>query len=155
MEIERKYLIDASNIPINLQQYPHRTIEQGYLFTKPVLRIRKDGEHYELTYKSSGLMSREEYTLPLNKESYEQLLPKVSGHMIHKIRYVIPFQDNLAIELDVFSGLHKPLIIAEIEFPDQLTAERVIVPAWFGEEVTFSGKYHNSYLAQHGYSPSS
>ena len=57
MEIERKYLI--LTLPENTEQYPCRIIEQGYLNTEPVIRIRRDNEKYELTYKSKGLMTRE------------------------------------------------------------------------------------------------
>ena len=56
MEIERKYLI--KKLPENLESYPCRHIEQGYLCTAPVVRIRKDNDKYELTYKSKGLKKR-------------------------------------------------------------------------------------------------
>ena len=71
MEIERKYLI--KELPENLKSYPCRHIEQGYLCTSPVVRIRKDNDKYELTYKSKGLMVREEYNLPLDAKAYEHL----------------------------------------------------------------------------------
>ena len=61
MEIERKYLIDATKLPFSPEDYPVHHIEQGYLCTEPVVRIRKDNEDYFLTYKSKGLMSRDEY----------------------------------------------------------------------------------------------
>ena len=54
MEIERKYLIHT--IPFDLSSFPFRTIEQGYLCTNPVVRIRKDNDRYELTYKSRGTL---------------------------------------------------------------------------------------------------
>ena len=64
MEIERKYLV--KQIPGNLGSFPCRIIEQGYLSTSPVIRIRKDNDLFELTYKSGGLMAREEVNLPLD-----------------------------------------------------------------------------------------
>lgn len=73
MEIERKFLVKKENLPENLEQYPSKVIEQGYLCTEPVVRIRKSNEDYYLTYKSKGLLSREEYNLPLTKEAYEHL----------------------------------------------------------------------------------
>ena len=75
MEIERKYLIDT--LPEDYQDYPCRHIEQAYLNTDPVIRIRKDNNKYELTYKSKGLMAREEYNLPLDEASYQHLLTKI------------------------------------------------------------------------------
>ena len=65
MEIERKYLLDQ--LPENLTSYPCKKIEQGYLSTEPVVRIRRSDDEYYLTYKSKGLMVREEYNLPLTK----------------------------------------------------------------------------------------
>ena len=99
MEIERKYLIDT--LPEDYQDYPCRHIEQAYLNTDPVIRIRKDNNKYELTYKSKGLMAREEYNLPLDEASYQHLLTKIDGRLIRKKRYMIPLNDSLTIELDV------------------------------------------------------
>ena len=82
MEIERKYLIDT--LPEDYQDYPCRHIEQAYLNTDPVIRIRKDNNKYELTYKSKGLMAREEYNLPLDEASYRHLLTKIDGRLIRK-----------------------------------------------------------------------
>ena len=69
MEIERKFLIkDLHSLPFSIEAYPHRELEQAYLCTRSVVRIRKDDEQYFLTYKSKGLMIREEYNLPLNRQ---------------------------------------------------------------------------------------
>ena len=146
MEIEKKYLI--KQLPENLEQYPHRTIEQGYLCTDPVVRIRKDGDDYVLTYKSRGFLSREEYNLPLTAEAYLHLRPKTDGRIIQKERYCIPYQDTLTIELDIFKGELSPLILAEVEFQNEASAKTFLPPDWFGEDVTFSSKYHNSTLSQ-------
>lgn len=53
MEIERKYLVQT--LPDPLDSYPSHCIEQGYLCTAPVVRIRRQDEEYWLTYKSKGL----------------------------------------------------------------------------------------------------
>lgn len=145
MEIERKYLIPL--LPTNLEQYPLRLIEQGYLCTEPVVRIRRDNEHYELTYKSKGLMIREEHNLPLTQEAYEHLKKKIDGHTITKKRYMIPLEPY-TVELDVFEGIHAPLILAEVEFPTEEAANAFTPPHWFGEEVTYSTLYHNSTLSK-------
>ncbi len=148
MEIERKYLITADHLPQNLDEYPFREIEQGYLCTDPVVRIRKDNDEYFLTYKSKGLMAREEYNLPLTKEAYLHLRSKVDGRIISKKRYMIPLGDCLMIELDIFLEDLTPLMLAEVEFPDEFSANHFTPPAWFGEDVTFSSDYHNSTLSQ-------
>lgn len=146
MEIERKYLINE--LPKDLDHYSKRELEQGYLCTEPVIRIRKDNERYELTYKSKGLMVREEHTLPLTKDSYEHLKEKIDGRLISKTRYLIPHNQNLTIELDVFHNDLAPLLLAEVEFPNEELALAFLPPAWFGEDVTFSTQYHNSNLSK-------
>lgn len=146
MEIERKYLI--SELPKHLDDYPHRTLEQAYLCTEPVVRVRRDADDFILTYKSKGLMVREEYNLPLTEAAYRHLLTKADGRIITKERYCIPYKNNLTIELDVFSGDLAPLILAEVEFSSEEEANAFLPPDWFGEDVTFSSKYHNSTLSQ-------
>ncbi len=141
MEIERKFLIQS--LPGNLDSCPFHQIEQGYLCTDPVVRIRRQDEDYYLTYKSKGLMVREEYNLPLTKE-----LPKVDGILISKKRYLIPLSSSLTVELDIFEGELSPLILAEVEFDTEQEAKKFTPPGWFGEDVTYSPDYHNSVLSQ-------
>lgn len=148
MEIERKFLI--KQIPQGCTSFPCRQIEQAYLNTDPVVRVRRDNDDYYLTYKGKGLLSREEYNLPLNKEAYEHLLSKADGIILTKKRYMIPVpgSDHLTIELDIFEGHYDGLILAEVEFSTEEEAKAFIPPVWFGEDVTFSGEYHNSRLSQ-------
>lgn len=146
MEIERKYLIPA--LPEDLHITKTRELEQGYLCTAPVVRIRRDNDTYELTYKSSGLMVRQEYNLPLTQEAYEHLREKVDGRLIMKTRHEIPLDAAHIIELDIFHGDLAPLVLAEVEFADEEEANHFTPPAWFGEDVTFSSRYHNSNLSK-------
>lgn len=144
MEIERKYL--TKELPAHLDSYPHDEIEQAYLCTSPVMRIRRQGDIYLFTYKGSGLMAREEYNLPLNADAFAHLLPKTDGRIIRKTRYRIPYTCgglDLTIELDIFQS-PSDLIMAEVEFPDEESAKQFIPPAWFDCEVTHDPKYHNS-----------
>lgn len=145
MEIERKFLL--KEIPENIESYPMRQLEQGYLCTGPVVRIRKDNDKYELTYKGKGAMVREEYNLPLTKEAYEHLREKIDGRLITKKRYMIPFE-KYTIELDIFEGDLAPLTLAEVEFSSEEEANNFVAPDWFAEDVTFSKLYHNSYLSR-------
>lgn len=147
MEIERKFLI--RELPKELAQYQCLRIEQAYLCTSPVVRIRRqDGEYY-LTYKGSGLLAREEYNLPLTKEGYEHLLPKADGNVISKNRYLIPIEGtDLKVELDVFDAPFAPLMIAEVEFPDIEAANAFMPLDWFAQDVTDDPGYHNSNLSR-------
>ena len=144
-EIERKYLIRT--LPENLDAYPYHENEQGYLCTEPVVRIRRQDEDYYLTYKSKGLMIREEYNLPLNAEAYAHLKTKIDGRLISKRRYLIPFAPY-TIELDIFSSPEEGLMLAEVEFPSREAALAFQAPDWFGEDVTGSARYHNSTLSK-------
>ena len=146
MEIERKFLIHK--LPDNLNAYPFQLLEQAYLCTDPVVRVRRSDDIYTLTYKSKGLMSREEYNLPLTAESYEHLKKKADGNIIRKKRFRIPLPDELTIELDLFDTPFEELILAEVEFTSEEQAHSFLPPDWFGEEVTWSTEYHNSTLSQ-------
>lgn len=160
MEIERKYLI--RQLPELLSAYDFHRIAQGYLCTKPVVRIRRSDDTYYLTYKGSGMMVREEYNLPLTKEAYEHLLPKIDGLLISKTRYLIPLSaaehglaglrdENspmLTAELDIFEGPLAPLMLVEVEFESVEEANAFVAPDWFGEDVTEDGRYHNSNMSK-------
>ena len=160
MEIELKFTV--KKLPDDLSDYPCRIIEQAYLNTTPVIRIRREDDRYYLTYKGEGLMAREEYNLPLNAEAYAHLLPKADENIISKKRYLIPLdrsccpKDDAAqtenwqpvVELDIFAAPFDGLIIAEVEFPSIETAHAFIPPAWFDKDVTNDPAYHNSNLSR-------
>ena len=146
MEIEKKYLL--KELP-DLSSCEYHKIEQAYLCTGPVVRVRREDEKYYMTYKGSGLMSREEYNLPLTAESYEHLKKKADGNIISKTRYLIPLEKgHLVAEVDVFEEPFAPLVMAEVEFESEEQANAFVAPEWFGEEVTFDGRYHNSYMSK-------
>lgn len=146
MEIERKFLIQE--LPDDLDSYPFLLLEQAYLCTEPVVRVRRSDDIYTLTYKSKGLMSREEYNLPLTAESYEHLKQKADGNVIRKKRFRIPLPNKLTIELDLFDAPFEGLILAEVEFASEEQALAFLPPDWFGKEVTWSTEYHNSTLSR-------
>lgn len=160
MEIERKFTV--KKLPDHLDQYPCHIIEQAYLNTDPVVRIRRQDDEYYMTYKGKGLLAREEYNLPLNEHSYYHLREKADGNIISKKRYVIPvahptfasenakFVDpsGLYVELDIFDEPFAPLIIAEVEFPSEDMANAFIPLDWFDQDVTHDPSYHNSNLSR-------
>ena len=159
MEIERKFML--KELPQDLESYPFLHIEQAYLSTDPVVRVRKQNEEYFLTYKGSGMMTRVEHNLPLTEEAYYHLREKADGNIISKKRYLIPLHNpgfkegfptppedyTLLIELDVFDAPFAPLTLAEVEFGSQEAANSFVPPDWFGEEVTYHKEYHNSYMS--------
>lgn len=150
MEIERKFLINPNALPHNLGAYPHKKYTQGYLCTEPVLRVRREGEDYVVTYKSKGLIAREEYNLPLTEEAFAHLIGKADGLVISKTRYFIPEKDGLTIELDIFDEPLAPLILAEVEFDSIENANAYVPPTWFGRDVSNEVTFHNSTLSKAG-----
>lgn len=148
IEIERKFLV--KEIPDKLDTFERIDMTQGYLNTNPVVRIRKENDDYVLTYKGSGLLSRSEYNLPLDEESFNHLIKKCDGIIISKSRYKIPLKNNLIAELDIFKGDLDSLNLVEVEFNSVEEADNFIPPEWFGEDVTTDGRYHNSYISKYG-----
>lgn len=160
MEIERKFTVKS--LPENLEHYPCHIIEQAYLNTDPVVRIRRQDDDYYMTYKGKGLLAREEYNLPLNEPSYYHLRNKADGNVISKKRYVIPIekptflsdfgenidQISLYVELDIFEAPFAPLVIAEVEFPTEDLANAFLPLDWFDQDVTNDPAYHNSNLSR-------
>ena len=115
---------------------------------EPVIRVRKDGEAYYLTYKGNGKFEREEYNLPLNAAAFENLLLKCDGIILEKRRYRIPLSEGKrTAELDIFKGAYKGLLYVEVEFEDTEEASEFKAPDWFGEEVTGKPGFSNSELA--------
>lgn len=152
MEIEKKFLL--KELPDCLEEFPKKEIEQGYLCTQPVVRIRKSNDSYILTYKSGPLQEgvedtrvNQEVEVPLNKEGYRHLSKKVDNHLISKTRYLIPLPDGHMGELDIFHGRLDGLYFIEVEFKDEEDARQFVPPGWFGENVSNDGRYANSFLS--------
>lgn len=162
MEIERKFTV--KKLPKDLEKYPCYTIEQAYLNTDPVVRVRRQDDEYYMTYKGKGLLAREEHNLPLNEASYYHLREKADGNVISKKRYVIPIteprfipdhikdidQTSLCVELDIFDAPFAPLVIAEVEFPSEELANAFLPLDWFDQDVTQDPAYHNSNMSKTG-----
>lgn len=153
-EIEKKFLI--KNLPGDLNQYKKIHVVQGYLSSsgRPSLRVRKYGEEYILSYKFKEKTQREaanvarEVELPLVEETFEHLMKKIDGQIIEKNRYLIPLQDDLVAELDVFEGYLDGLKFVEVEFKSEEDAANFNPPEWFGKDVTFDVHFKNGYLAR-------
>lgn len=149
VEIERKFL--PENIPYELDQLESHFIEQGYLNTSPVVRVRRKDDKYILTCKGQGMMERVEYEMLLDEASYNNLIKKADGNIITKRRHIIPLENGLVGELDVFEGALKGLVMLEVEFNSREAAEAFIIPEWFGKEVTTDPRYHNSNMSKPDY----
>ncbi|MBQ2642434.1 MAG: CYTH domain-containing protein [Eubacterium sp.] len=146
VEIEFKYL--PKELPSNLDSYEHHKIEQAYLGTAPVVRIRQEDDQYILTYKNGAGFAHNEVSLPLDEKSYKHLLEKADGNIITKTRYFIPLEDGHTAELDIFEDKFDGMLLVEVEFESLDDADSFVPPDWFGENVTKDKRYHNSYLSR-------
>ncbi|MGE4214104.1 MAG: CYTH domain-containing protein [Anaerotignaceae bacterium] len=148
MEIEKKYL--ATSIPFSLDCYKSKKISQCYISTDPTIRLRQSDNRYILTIKGSGLICREEFELLLTNEQYEKLLLKAETPILYKTRYLVPIENNLTAEVDIYHGSLHGLITVEVEFVSIQSAETFIPPLWFGSDVSNDFRYTNSNLCLHG-----
>lgn len=155
MEIERKFLLNK--LPENLDTCTCYQMEQAYVTTSPVIRVRKKIDitngttnacKYILTIKSKGLLAHEEYELDLDEEGYNNVLKKAEGNVITKNRYIIPLGDGLIFELDIFKGIFDGLILGEIEFPSEEMAKKYTPPEFVSEEVTYDRRFSNSSMSK-------
>jgi len=146
-EIERKFLL--KRLPEKLKQSRRCLIAQGYLAAEAGgrhVRLRKKGKTASLTFKVGRGAHREEREISLSPKQFAALWPGTAGRRLRKVRYDIPWK-NLVIEIDVYRGRHAGLVVAEVEFPDQVTCRRFKPPSWFGREVTGEKRYSNVRLA--------
>jgi len=154
VEIERKFLV--SNLEECLQHHTKSiTIVQGYLSFDPArtVRIRKTDTKAFLTIKGKSNETgdtRFEWEKEIKENEAIQLFDLCLGQTIRKTRYIVPYQSHI-FEIDVFSGNHQGLVIAEIELSS--SSEKVDLPKWIGQEVTGDNRYYNSVLAKEGLKP--
>jgi|SRR5437588_3487996 len=147
-EIERKFLI--KHLPVEILHSRHFRLQQGYLANEPRgrhVRLRKKGKTISLTFKVGRGSSREEREIRLSPKQFAMLWPATRGRRLQKTRYEIPWK-NLKIEIDIYRGRNKGLVVAEVEFPSQASCRRFKPPRWFGREITGEKRYSNVRLAR-------
>jgi adenylate cyclase len=143
-EIERKYLV-SNEILTLLEESSGTTIKQGYLVKNDSfnLRVRIKGEKGFLTLKTSGAkLFRTEFEYPIPKSDAEYMLNTLNS-VITKKRYGVMHGDKLW-EIDIFSGQHDGLVIAEVEISHE--DEVILLPSWIIEEVTEDPRFYNQNL---------
>jgi len=149
VEIERKFLVDTAL----LKPLANGTkIRQGYLSVDPerVVRVRIADERAFLTIKgkSKGIVRTElEYEIPKNEA--EVLIKMCHDFPVEKTRYKENIGD-IIWEIDVFEGANEGLVMAEVELADE--NQKVDLPEWLGDEVSFDSRYYNSWLSKNPFS---
>lgn len=105
----------------------------------PILRIRKNGEKYEMTKKypvKEGDSSKQhEFTISLTKEEFEELSNSLKGKRTHKIRYNHEYNGRIA-EVDVFQDRLKGLVVVDFEFETEEEKDKFEMPNFCLADVT-------------------
>lgn len=147
-EIERKFLI--KRLPLNILRSRHFRIAQGYLANETGgrhVRLRKRARTNSLTFKVDRGVAREEREIRLSAKQFAVLWPATAGRRLRKVRYEVRWK-NFTVEIDVYQGSNRGMVIAEVEFPSEASCRNFKPPAWFGREVTGEKRYSNVRLAR-------
>lgn len=156
IETERKYLIADRDIDFKAKSVSYSHIRQGYLTNDPerAVRVRIEERHYAagdvqtrcyLTVKGKPFndgASKVEVETEITWDDAHQLMDMAMATIV-KVRYHIPYGSQMW-EVDVFSGVHSGLIIAELEYDITETFNN---PTWVGDDVTADGRYSNQHMA--------
>jgi len=150
-EIERKFLV-KNKITEILKEIQPNYCNQTYLTSddEKVVRVRIMGKKGYLTIKSKVIgISRHEFEYEKPLTDAKKMINLFGNQVIEKTRYLIPIKSH-TWEVDVFEGINKGLIIAEIELDSE--DEYFDTPDWILKEVTGEVKYYNNKLQSHPYS---
>jgi adenylate cyclase len=145
-EIERKFLVRNDSWRAGAEG--KALLRQGYIASMDDRSVRVrvlDEKKARLTIKiGRSSITREEFEYDIPVADAEQLLDDAIGVVIEKTRYRVPHK-GFVWEVDVFSGRHGGLVIAEVEMRSE--SDKPDLPAWLGREVTGDFRYSNQALA--------
>ncbi|MCA9356843.1 hypothetical protein H6784_03600 [Candidatus Nomurabacteria bacterium] len=103
-----------------------------------ILRIRKNGDSYEITKKQpvSGTDSshQTENTIPLSEEEFKDL-SELPGKRLRKIRYYYS-ENETDYEIDVFKDDLEGLVVVDVEFDSNELKAKFTAPDWVLADVT-------------------
>lgn len=153
MEIERKFLVTGDDWRADAG--PGVPIRQFYLaLPGGVLRVRRAGPRAYLTLKGrvTGISRPEfEFEIPAG-DADEMAACFAAAPHIAKTRHAVDFEGQ-TWTVDVFSGPHAGLVLAEIELEQE--DQTITPPPWVGREVSHDPRYFNSEMARSGQVPKS
>lgn len=139
IELELTYL--AKYLPQGLTGCPSKEIIDIYIPASqphPKLRIRQNGDTYEITKKEpvqgGDASKQEEQTIKLTSAEF-QTLSQLEGKKAHKIRYYFPSERRTA-EIDVFQGPLKGLVVVDFEFDTEVEKAKFAMPDFCLAEIT-------------------
>ena len=150
IEIERKFLLDG--LPPALAFARRRAILQGYLAIDgdTEVRIRRTPAGSTLTIKHGSGEVRVEEELELGERQADALWELTDGRRLQKVAPRQMRVDGHDVEVDEYAGALDGLVVAEVEFIDEASAQAFEPPALFGRELTGDPAYANRNLAMFG-----
>ena len=152
-EIERKYTVNY--LPEDLKITNIEDIEQAFIYRdiNTVIRIRKIHNRKKncleciYTIKTKGDIEYDknfekvaniyEIENSIQENEYNELIENKISNVIRKTRMVIPIENNLHVEMDVYYEYLDGFLTAEIEFPNEDIANTFKKPKWLGEEIGY------------------
>ena len=140
LEIERKFLVANDSWRHSASRRVH--IRDGLVATDNVrkVRIRISDETATIAVKGprAGITRAEfEYAIPLS-DAQEIIRTLPQERVLEKWRHLVP-HEGVNWEVDVYEGLLKGIVLAEIEM--RTPNQKLSVPPWIGQEVTGNPKY--------------
>jgi len=155
VEIERRFLVrnPCEALGAGMEEPSH--IVQGYFGCIDRLRVRvrilsDDRGRCDafLTFKGARRgYCRLEFEYPLSLGNARRALDTLpTNRIIRKRRHKVHNRDGMLWLVDQFEGPNDGLVLAEIELSH--AGQKIEMPPWIGEEITFNSRYGNSRLAK-------
>ena len=145
-EIERKFLVRSDGWRSAVET--KSVFRQGYIASMDDRSVRVrilDGRKAKLTIKiGRSTITRDEFEYDIRSPMPKSCCRTRSASSSRRRAIRVPHED-FVWEVDVFTGEHRGLVIAEVE----MTAETddPPLPTWLGREVTGDFRYSNQALA--------
>ncbi|MBD3359734.1 MAG: hypothetical protein GF365_03455 [Candidatus Buchananbacteria bacterium] len=140
IEYEKTYLLKF--IPDNLIKAPYKEIIDIYIpknSKHPKLRIRKNGDDYEICKKYPVILDdasqQHEFTIPITANEFKELSSNLTGKRARKYRYYYKYKNKTA-EIDVFKDDLTGLILVDFEFTNEQEKDKFMPPEFCLAEVT-------------------
>lgn len=153
-EIERKY--EIKELPKDLKIETIAKIDQVFIYDDgfTLIRLRKQTStskketnvNYVYTIKANGnIKSDNNYQISqkyeiekyITKEQYDTLKKNKINNEIQKTRIVVPIDNCLKAEIDIYNGYLQDFLTVEVEFENKTKAEEFEKPYWFGKEIGY------------------
>ena len=139
IELEKTYL--AKYLPADLEKSPSKEIKDIYIpkeLNHPCLRIRKNGDSYQMTkkepVKDKDSSEQYEHTIKLTAEEFAAL-EHTPGKEARKIRYYYKLNGR-TYEIGVYKNALEGLVVIDVEFTDKRDKDDFQMPDFCLADVT-------------------